>query len=152
MDDPSRFCCRNSECPEHGLRGAGNLTVCDHYGPNNARRMLRCRTCKSRFSERKGTIFFGATLPQQQIAAVMEHIGQRCGVRKTYCFSKDGDLHEAVTYFTMYTYNFCRPVRTLRVRMSGGHWAPRSPAMTAGLTDHVWSLHEWLAYPAVQRE
>jgi IS1 family transposase len=27
-------------------------------------------------------------------------------VRKTYCFSKDWDIHDAVTYFTMYTYNF----------------------------------------------
>jgi len=26
--------------------------------------------------------------------------------RKTYCFSKDWDIHGAVTYFTMYTYNF----------------------------------------------
>ena len=73
-------------------------------------------------------------------------------VRKTYCFSKDWSVHEAVTYFTMVTYNFCWPVRTLRVRTSDDHWAPRSPAMAAGLTDHVWSLHEWLAYPAVQRE
>ena len=73
-------------------------------------------------------------------------------VRKTYCFSKDWDVHEAVTYFTMYTYNFCWPVRTLRVRMPGGQWAPRSPAMAAGLTDHVWSLRERLAYPAVQRK
>ncbi len=83
MDDLSHFCCQNSECPDHGQRGAGNLTVCDHYGPNNARRMLRCRTCKSRFSERKGTIFFGATLAEEQIASVMEHIGEGCGVRKT---------------------------------------------------------------------
>ena len=30
-------------------------------------------------------------------------------VRKTYCFSKDWNVHEAVTYFTMYTYNFCSP-------------------------------------------
>ena len=45
--------------------------------------MLRCRTCKSRFSERKGTIFFGVTLPKKQIASVMEHIGEGCGVRKT---------------------------------------------------------------------
>ena len=26
--------------------------------------------------------------------------------RKTYGFSKDWDIHDAVTYFTMYTYNF----------------------------------------------
>ena len=72
-------------------------------------------------------------------------------VRKTYCFSKDWDIHEAVTYFTMYTYNFCWPVRTLRQPASDGRWTPRTPAMTAGLTDHVWPLWEWLTLPAVQR-
>ena len=39
-------------------------------------------------------------------------------VRKTCCFSKDWAVHEAMTYFTMYSYNFCWPVRTLRVRIS----------------------------------
>lgn len=73
-------------------------------------------------------------------------------VRKTYCFSKDWQVHEAVTYFTMYSYNFCWPVRTLRIKGADGTWEQRTPAMTAGLTDHVWSVAEWLAYPAVQRE
>jgi hypothetical protein len=73
-------------------------------------------------------------------------------VRKSYCFSKDWDVHEAVTYFTMYSYNFCWPVRTLRVRGPSGHWEQRTPAMAAGLTDHVWSLEEWLAFPAVHRK
>ena len=72
-------------------------------------------------------------------------------VRKTYCFSKDWDIHEAVTYFTMYTYNFCWPVRTLRQPAPDGRWTPRTPAMTAGLTDHVWPLWEWLTLPAVQQ-
>jgi IS1 family transposase len=72
-------------------------------------------------------------------------------VRKTYCFSKDWKVHEAVTYFTMYTYNFCWPVRTLREKGPDGRWQQRTPAMAAGLTDHLWSLSEWLAYPAVQR-
>ena len=72
-------------------------------------------------------------------------------VRKTYCFSKDWDIHDAVTYFTMYTYNFCWPVRTLRQRGHDGRWTPRTPAMIAGLTDHVWPLWEWLTLPAVQR-
>src|SRR4051794_22601771 len=66
-------------------------------------------------------------------------------VRKSYCFSKDERVHQAVTYFTMYSYNFCWPVRTLRIRDSEQHaWQPRTPAMAAGLTDHVWSLTEWL--------
>lgn len=73
-------------------------------------------------------------------------------VRKSYCFSKDWQVHQAVTYFTMYSYNFCWPVRTLRIRASEEHpWQPRTPAMMAGLTDHVWSLAEWLAWPSVQR-
>ena len=35
-------------------------------------------------------------------------------VRKTCCFSKDWEVHEAMTYFTLYSSNFCFPVRTLR--------------------------------------
>jgi IS1 family transposase len=72
-------------------------------------------------------------------------------VRRTYCFSKDWRLHEAVTYFTMYTYNFCWMVRTLRVRSADGSWQKRTPAMAAGLTDHVWTISEWLSFPAIQR-
>ena len=70
-------------------------------------------------------------------------------VRKTCCFSKDWDVHEAMTYFTMYSYNFCWPVRTLREKDEQGKWQKRTPAMAAGLTDHVWSLTEWLTFPAV---
>jgi len=71
-------------------------------------------------------------------------------VRKTYCFSKDWDVHNAMTYFTMYSYNFCWPVRTLRLQDQDERWFSRTPAMVAGLTDHIWSLSEWLSYPAVQ--
>lgn len=71
-------------------------------------------------------------------------------VRKTYCFSKDWGMHEAVTYLTMYSYNFCWPVRTLHSRGADGRWHPRTPAMAAGLADHVWSLWEWLTMPAMQ--
>jgi IS1 family transposase len=73
-------------------------------------------------------------------------------VRKSYCFSKAYAMHEAVTYLTMYSYNFCWAVRTLRRRAKGEvHWQSCTPAMAAGLTDHVWSLVEWLAFPTVQR-
>ncbi len=72
-------------------------------------------------------------------------------VRKSYCFSKDWDVHAAVTYFTMYSYNFCWPVRTLREKGEEGHWQQRTPAMAAGLADHIWTLKEWLSLPAVQR-
>ena len=71
--------------------------------------------------------------------------------RKTYRFSKDWRFHEAATYFTMYSYNFCWPVRTLREPIGEGHWRRRTPAMAAGLTDRVWSLSEWISRPAVLR-
>jgi len=73
-------------------------------------------------------------------------------VRKTSGFSKDRDIHEAAAYFTPYAHNFCGPVRTLRQRGPDGQWLPRTPAMAAGLANHVWFLSEWLTFPAVQRE
>jgi hypothetical protein len=56
-------------------------------------------------------------------------------------------LHDAATYFVSYSYNFCWAVRTLRVK-EDERWQARTPAMAAGLADHVWSLREWLTYPA----
>jgi len=78
----------------------------------------------------------------------------RCSrkVRKSYAFSKDWEVHRAATAFSCFSDNFCRPVETLRERDTDGRRRPRTPAMAAGLTDHVWSLAEWLAYPAVQRK
>jgi IS1 family transposase len=70
--------------------------------------------------------------------------------RKTYRFSKDWRYHEAVTYLTMYVYNFCWPVRTLRIRDEQDCWQQRSPAMAAGLADHVWTISEWLRFPSVR--
>jgi hypothetical protein len=81
--------------------------------------------------------------------------------RRSYRFSKDWLAHEAVTYFTYYTYNFCWCVRTLARRLPADNrtrrrrrrdprrrrYEPRTPAMAAGLADHVWSLAEWLEYP-----
>jgi hypothetical protein len=78
----------------------------------------------------------------------------RCSrkVRKSYGFSKDWDVHRAATAFSYFSYNFCWPVETLRQKDADGRVRPRTAAMAAGLTDHVWSLAEWLAFPAVQRK
>jgi hypothetical protein len=70
--------------------------------------------------------------------------------RKTYRFSKDWRVHEAMSYFALYRYNFGWAVRTSRVRDERGRWERRTPAMAAGLSDHVWSLREWVSFPAVQ--
>src|SRR6516165_1045814 len=44
-----------------------------------------------------------------------------------------------------------RSATRMRGKGSEGRWQPRTPAMAAGLADHVWSLDEWLTLPAVQR-
>ena len=48
-----------------------------------------------------------------------------------------------MSYFTRYRYNFCWPVRTFGFADGEGRWQERTPAMSAGLADHVWSLEEW---------
>ena len=70
--------------------------------------------------------------------------------RKTYRFSKAWEVHEAMTYLTMYAYNFCWPVRTLRIKNAEEKWQERTSAMSARLTDHIWTWHEWFTRPAVQ--
>jgi transposase-like protein len=81
-DDLSHFCCQNPDCPDYGKRGHGNLTVPMRYG-THGRRLLRCRTCKARFSERKGTPLFDARLPEQKVVALLHHVAEGVGVRKT---------------------------------------------------------------------
>jgi transposase-like protein len=82
MDDLHAFCCQNTDCPAYGQRGQGNLTVCGRYG-RQQRRLLYCRTCKARFSERKGTPLFDTRLPETQVVAVLHHLAEGCGVRQT---------------------------------------------------------------------
>jgi len=81
-DDLSRFCCLNPDCPDHGRRGRDNLTVRARYG-RHQRRLLRCRTCKARFSERKGTPLFDSRLPPETAAALLQHLADGCGIRQT---------------------------------------------------------------------
>jgi IS1 family transposase len=112
---------------------------------------------KGRLERVETEVVFG-TLPEgaavgtsylERQNATDRHRNARKG-RKTYRFSKDWETHEAMTAFTMYSYNFCWAVRTLRAKDGQGRWRARTPAMAAGLADHVWSLEEWLTLPAVQ--
>ena len=78
----------------------------------------------------------------------------RCGRkgRKSYEFSKSWTMHVAATRFSYFSYNFCWCVRILRLKGEDGRYQARTPAMAAGLTDHVWSIREWITFPAVQRQ
>jgi transposase-like protein len=83
MDDLSPFCCQDPDCPDSGKRGHGNLTVVARYGKAQHHRLLYCRTCKARFSDRKGTPLFGSTLPQDKAVDLIRHLADRNGVRAT---------------------------------------------------------------------
>jgi transposase-like protein len=81
-DDLSRFCCLDPNCPDFGKRGHGNLTVCARYS-RYQRRLLYCRSCKARFSERKGTPLFDSRLPPDKAQSLLKHLAEGCGVRQT---------------------------------------------------------------------
>ena len=83
MEDLSRFCCQEPSCPDYGKRDHGNLSVCGHYGKAQPIRLLYCRSCKARFSERKGTPLFRSCLPEEKAIDLIRHLAERTGVRAT---------------------------------------------------------------------
>jgi transposase-like protein len=83
MDDLKNFCCQNQECPDYGKRGLDHLRVCFRNGPNKDRRVLACRTCQHRFSERKGTALYRCKLSADKALSVLQHLQESCGVRQT---------------------------------------------------------------------
>jgi transposase-like protein len=82
-DDLSRFCCLNPDCPLHGRRDAGNLSVRDRYGKQRHIRLLHCKVCDARFSERKGTPLFHSCLPHEKAVSALQHLAEGNGVRQT---------------------------------------------------------------------
>jgi hypothetical protein len=68
-------------------------------------------------------------------------------VRRTLGFSKDLAHYCASAALEDAVYNLVRPLKTLRQRLAdqpGRRWQSRTPAMAAGLTDHIWTLKELL--------
>lgn len=66
--------------------------------------------------------------------------------RRGLCVSKSLTLLWASLYWCDAVYNLTRPLKSLRQasHQPGCRWTPHSPAMAAGLTDHLWSVHELL--------
>jgi hypothetical protein len=84
---------------------------------------------------------------RQHVAAV----GRRVA---TLCKGEDG-LRQQLALYHAY-HNFCLPHASLRIPFvlpeptngtgSAKRWQPQTPAMAAGLTDHVWSVREMLLF------
>ena len=67
--------------------------------------------------------------------------------RRANFFSRKHEIHDLVGYFIGYSYNFCWTVRTLRKKKLDGSFRQNTPAMAAKLSDHIWSVAEWVTRP-----
>ena len=65
-------------------------------------------------------------------------MGMRRFTRLTNAFSKKLDNHCAAVSLHFMHYNFARPHQTLTKR----YGTPTTPAMAAGIADHVWTVRE----------
>jgi hypothetical protein len=68
--------------------------------------------------------------------------------RRTLAFSKDLSLHQAAVAWEDAYYNWVRPHKSLRLHNDDeeipSKWIPRTPALVAKLTDHIWTVKELL--------
>jgi len=71
--------------------------------------------------------------------------------RKTLGFSKNRrELQHALDFIDAHD-NFVKPHGALRLEAASHGdrlWVPRTPAMAAGISDHIWTLEELLCYKA----
>ena len=69
-------------------------------------------------------------------------------VRKSLSYCKQVRLLRAASSWEDWIYNVTRPVKTLRVECTASsrqqRWQARTPAMAAGLPDHIWTVKELL--------
>lgn len=91
--------------------------------------------------ERTGTRTTGV----ERTHLTSRHMNSRL-VRKTLGYSKRLELLQAACAWEDAVYNLTRSVKTLRceINIDGKRWLRCSPAMAAGLTDHIWSIRELL--------
>ncbi len=75
--------CHNSDCPDHGKRGHGNVYFRGWSGRDKRIRMVYCRTCKKAYTERKGTALERSRLPADKAACILDHVRDGVGVRAT---------------------------------------------------------------------
>jgi hypothetical protein len=75
--------------------------------------------------------------------------------RKTHAFAKTTATWDALLSLALFTHNWCLPHVALRHPLATPEPGPqrrydqRTPALVLGLTDHIWSLTEFLTYPVL---
>ena len=69
-------------------------------------------------------------------------------VRKSMNCSKIFGRHSHALNFFQAWYNFVKPHKSLRLRIDQGRnkWTQRTPAIAEGMTDHIWTIKELMAF------
>lgn len=79
----SAFCCQNERCDDYGEKGLNNIYRHCWQNWKKTIRTLRCRTCQTSFSERKGTVWYRSKLHRDKALAIARHLSEGDGIRKT---------------------------------------------------------------------
>lgn len=119
----------------HKTRKNGRVVKAEKRLVFGTEEMLEKALAESSVSSKVNTSFL------ERYNATDRHMNGRKS-RKVYTYSKDWDVHEWAGWFTIVCYNFCHDHSSLRVKKAAGGHEHRSPAMSAGLTDHIWSVAE----------
>ena len=77
------FACPNPDCEAFNRFGGDNLSVAEHMGKDKAIRRLYCRSCKTRFSERQGSLEEYSKLPLPAVVRIVKCLGHGCSVEAT---------------------------------------------------------------------
>ena len=89
----------------------------------------------------------GSTSYVERTNLTSRHMNGRL-VRKTLGYSKELGMLRASSTWEDAVYNLGRALKTLRIESpqeaGNRRWVKRSPAMAAGLTDHIWEIEELL--------
>lgn len=77
-----------------------------------------------------------------------------CLTRKTHACAKTAATWDAAVSRALFAHTWLHPQRVLRQLLDppgdGRRYHQRTPAMAIGLTNHVWTWHEFLTRPALQ--
>lgn len=77
------FACPNGDCADFNKFSNGNLSLVERIGKNKTIRRLCCKTCGTRFSERKGSLMEYCKLPLPDVVRIVKCLTHGCSVEAT---------------------------------------------------------------------
>jgi hypothetical protein len=146
----------DGQVPEYG--GRGRPPTCKKPGKDwQYLQMVKQREERGKLTGIKLRVIFGSKAEVLQLLGKSTAYIERSNltsrlfngrqVRKTLAFSKNVDDYRASAIWEDIDYNLVRPHKSLRLSAANDpdrKWLPCTPAMTAELTDHIWTVKELL--------